>query len=111
MPKSSVVRVLLGGALLLLVMLAIFAPAAAPVPTLRRSGDAEPDRNLELYLAERGSAQNGESESLMAIANRVAADPERQSFHVVGTTTAAEQWLFELLQLWPGGRPHQRHGD
>ncbi|MFZ1710565.1 MAG: hypothetical protein WAW20_18440 [Anaerolineae bacterium] len=67
MPKSSVVRVLLGGALLLLVMLAIFAPAAAPVPTLRRSGDAEPDRNLELYLAERGSAQNGESESLMAI--------------------------------------------
>ena len=55
MPKSSVVRVLLGGALLLLVMLAIFAPAAAPVPTLRRSGDAEPDRNLELYLACGGS--------------------------------------------------------
>lgn len=68
MSKSFTVRVLAGSAALLLAAVVILALAPnSPALMLRRLGDAEPDRNIELYLAERGTAQNSESEQLLAL--------------------------------------------
>ena len=68
MSRSTVVRILLGGVLVLLIALAVRTPSiTTPAPELRRTVNVESGESTELYLAERDTGQNGESDELMAI--------------------------------------------
>ena len=68
MSRSSVIRILLGGVLVLLIAFAVRTPGiTAPAPELRRAVNVESGESTEMYLAERDTGQNGESDELMAI--------------------------------------------